>query len=151
MHHTCCSHFPSRKDHLQTPLNSSHTTAILKQKEKNPLNLPWKKKFQRNSWFLSLSAKKKEIREKFSPSLSGFSDQFSYFLLRISSLSDHTVGFSSFGKSCTRARRRGLRTRAPTSCTPPPNATKHGMDDKGGRGDAYVHTHAYVHTLTYVP
>jgi hypothetical protein len=148
MHHTCCSHFPSRKDHLQTPLNSSHTTAILKQNEKKPPQPPLEKKVPKEfliSLSLSLSAKKKEIQEKFSPSLSRFSHQFSYLLLRISSLSDHTVGFSSFGKSCTRARRRGLRTRAPTSCTPPPNATKHGMDDEGRRGDPNVHT------LTYVP
>lgn len=167
MHHTCCSHFPSRKDHLQTPLNSSHTTAILKQKEKkNPSNSPGKKSSEGIPDF-SLSLRRRKKFEKNSHPLSvGSHINSPIFLLRISSLSDRTVGF--FPASANPAPEQGgggLRTRAPTSCTPPPSATKHGMDDKrvgtGGihtyiRLYTYIQLHAYIllhtyNTLTYVP
>jgi hypothetical protein len=81
MHHTCCSHFPSRKDHLQTPLNSSHTTAILKQKEKKKTPQPPLEKKVPKEFPISLSLCEEEKNwEKFSPSLSRFSHQFSYLI-----------------------------------------------------------------------
>jgi hypothetical protein len=138
--------FKHRWTRLIPPLSLS------KKKEKKTLNLPWEKKFWRNSWFLSLCAKKKEIREKFSPSLSRFSHQFSYFFTKdFEPFRSHGRVFSSFWKSCTRAKEEaGLRTRAPTSCTPPPSATKHGMDDKRVGTGGSIRTYAYIRTYSYI-